>query len=118
LRFGVQLEKTPYYCLRGLLSGMVFRNRYSLTKGPSLSLIAAESEFARHYKDLGIKHITASVRQTDNYWQNRGAPPHAYEVESHLFKEHWSFIRYYNYTRPHESLNYLTPSEICLKDRV
>ena len=43
---------------------------------------------------------------------------HAYEVESHLFKEHWSFIRYYNYTRPHESLNYLTPAEIYLKDKV
>jgi transposase InsO family protein len=33
-----------------------------------------------------------------------------------LFKEHWSFIRYYNYTRPHESLNYLTPAEIYLKE--
>ena len=38
--------------------------------------------------------------------------------QAHLFKEHWSFIRYYNYTRPHEGINYLTPAEIYLKDSV
>jgi transposase InsO family protein len=41
----------------------------------------------------------------------------AYEVESHLFNRHWSFIRYYNYTRLHEALNYLTPAAIYFKDK-
>jgi len=35
-----------------------------------------------------------------------------------LFKQHWSFIRYYNYVRPHEGIGYLTPAEIYLKDKV
>lgn len=42
----------------------------------------------------------------------------AYQVESHLFKEHYSFIRYYDYTRLHEEINYLTPAEIYLKQKV
>jgi putative transposase len=75
------------------------------------------SEFDRHCCELGIEHICASDRRPTTCGKIE-AFHHAYEVESHLFKEHWSFIRYYNYTRPHESLNYLTPSEIYLKDKV
>ena len=75
------------------------------------------SEFDRHCRILGIEHITASVRRPTTCGKIE-AFHKAYEVESHLFREHWSFIRYYNYTRPHESLNYLTPSEIYLKDKV
>jgi transposase InsO family protein len=75
------------------------------------------SEFARHCQDLGIEHITASKRRPTTIGKIE-AFHKAYEVEAHLFKEHWSFIRYYNYTRPHEGLNYLTPAEIYLKDKV
>jgi putative transposase len=75
------------------------------------------SEFAIHCRELGIEHITASVRRPTTIGKIE-AFHKAYEVESHLFKEHWSFIRYYNYTRPHESLNYLTPAEIYLKSKV
>ena len=63
------------------------------------------SEFAKHCHELGIQHITASVRRPTTTGKIE-AFHHAYEVESHLFKEHWSFIRYYNYTRPHEGINY------------
>src|SRR4030066_993117 len=75
------------------------------------------SEFALHCKELGIEHITASVRRPTTCGKIE-AFHKAYEVESHLFKLHWSFIRYYNYTRPHEGLKYLTPAEIYLKDKV
>ncbi len=75
------------------------------------------SEFAKHCCELGIEHITASVRRSTTSGKIE-AFHKAYEVGSHLFKEHWSFIRYYNYIRPHESLNYLTPSEIYLKDKL
>jgi putative transposase len=75
------------------------------------------SEFDRHCRDLGIEHITASVRRPTTCGKIE-AFHKAYELESHLFKEHWSFIRYYNYTRPHEGLNYLTPAEIYLKNKV
>ena len=75
------------------------------------------SAFDIHCRELGVEHICASVRRPTTCGKIE-AFHHAYEVESHLFKEHWSFIRYYNYTRPHESLNYLTPAEIYLKDKV
>jgi len=74
------------------------------------------SEFAMHCNELGIEHITASKRRPTTIGKIE-AFHKAYEAESHLFKEHWSFIRYYNYTRPHEALNYLTPAEIYFKDK-
>ena len=75
------------------------------------------SAFDIHCNELGIEHITASVRRPTTCGKIE-AFHKAYELESHLFKEHWSFIRYYNYTRPHEGINYLTPAEIYLKDQV
>jgi len=75
------------------------------------------SAFDRHCTELGIEHITASVRRPTTCGKIE-AFHKAYEAESHLFKLHWSFIRYYNYTRPHEGINYLTPAEIYLKDKV
>ena len=75
------------------------------------------SAFRRHCVELGIEHITASVRRPTTCGKIE-AFHKAYQTESYLFKEHWSFIRYYNYTRPHEGINYLTPSEIYLKSKV
>ena len=75
------------------------------------------SEFDRCCQRLGIEHITASIRRPTTCGKIE-AFHKAYDVESHLFKLHWSFIRYYNYTRPHEALNYLTPAEIYLKQKV
>jgi putative transposase len=75
------------------------------------------SAFDMHCTELGIEHITASVRRPTTCGKIE-AFHKAYEVESHLFKEHWSFIRYYNYTRPHEGIGYLTPAEIYLKQKV
>jgi putative transposase len=72
------------------------------------------SAFDIHCCELGIEHICASVRRPTTCGKIE-AFHKAYEVESHLFKEHWSFIRYYNYTRPHEGIDYLTPAEIYLK---
>jgi transposase InsO family protein len=75
------------------------------------------SAFDRRCAELGIEHIMASVRRPTTCGKIE-AFHKAYELESHLFKEHWSFIRYYNYTRPHEGIDYLTPAEIYLKDKV
>jgi putative transposase len=75
------------------------------------------SAFDRHCCERGIEHITASVRRPTTIGKIE-AFHKAYKTESHLFKWHWSFIRYYNYTRPHEALNYLTPAEIYLKEEV
>lgn len=75
------------------------------------------SAFDRHCIKLGIEHIMASVRRPTTCGKIE-AFHKAYECESHLFKQHWSFIRYYNYTRPHEGIDYLTPAEIYLKEKV
>lgn len=75
------------------------------------------SAFDRFCVELGIEHIMASVRRPTTIGKIE-AFHKAYETESHLFKQHWSFIRYYNYTRPHEAIDYLTPAEIYLKDKV
>jgi putative transposase len=75
------------------------------------------SMFDLHCRKLGIEHITASVRRPTTCCKIE-AFHKAYQTEAHLFKEHWSFIRYYNYLRPHEGINYLTPAEIYLKNKV
>ena len=75
------------------------------------------SAFDIHCTELGIEHICASVRRPTTCGKIE-AFHKAYEMESYLFKMHWSFIRYYNYVRPHEGINYLTPAEIYLKDNV
>jgi putative transposase len=75
------------------------------------------SAFDRHCAELCIEHIMASVRRPTTCGKIE-AFHKAYQTESHLFREHWSFIRYYNFTRPHEGINYLTPAEIYLKDKV
>ncbi len=67
--------------------------------------------------ELGIEYIIASVCRPITCGKIE-AFHKACQVESHLFKEHWSFIRYYNYTQPHEAINYLTSAEIYLKPKV
>ena len=69
--------------------------------------------FMHHCSELGIERICASVRRPTTCGKIE-AFHKAYEVESHLFTQHRSFIRYYNYTRPHEGINYLTPGGIYL----
>jgi transposase InsO family protein len=75
------------------------------------------SAFDIHCYELGIEYICASVRRPTACGKIE-AFHKAYEVVSHLFREHWSFIRYYNYTRPHEGLKYLIPAEIYLNVKV
>jgi len=75
------------------------------------------SAFRLHCSELGIEHITASVRRPTTCGKIE-AFHKAYQTESHLFNVHWSFIRYYNYVRPHEGIGYLTPAEIYLKQKV
>ena len=72
------------------------------------------SEFARYCESIGIEHITASKRRPTTIGKIE-AFHKAYENEAHLFNKHWSFIRYYNRTRPHQELNYLTPATVYFK---
>jgi transposase InsO family protein len=75
------------------------------------------SAFDLRCRDMGIEHICDSVRRPTTCGKIEVFHK-AYELESHLFQRHWSFAGYYNYTRPHEGINYLTPAEVCLKNKV
>ena len=118
LRFGVQRERMRCCCLIGRLSAIGVPEQILTDQGTQFKPARGEiSAFDVHCSELGIEHITASVRRPTTCGKIE-AFHKAYELESHLFKEHWSFIRYYNYTRPHEGIGYLTPAEIYLKQKV
>lgn len=73
------------------------------------------SEFTIHCGELGIQHIVASKRRPTTIGKIE-AFHKAYVNEARFFNKHWAFIRYYNYTRPHEALNYLTPATVYFRD--
>lgn len=73
------------------------------------------SKFTELCESLGITHIKASKRRPTTIGKIE-AFHKAYVNEAHFFKKHWTFIRYYNYTRPHEALNYLTPATVYFRD--
>lgn len=55
-----------------------------------------KSEFDIFCHELGIEQFTVSVRRSTICGKVE-AFHKACQTESHLFKEHWSFIRYYNF---------------------
>lgn len=70
-----------------------------------------ESVFTQTLRELGVQHIVASKRR----------PTTIGKVERYhrtCDEEHWrfrtlkAFLRHYNYERPHQALNYLTPARI------
>jgi len=73
------------------------------------------SGFTRYCTGLGVQHITTSKRRPTTIGKIE-AFHKAYTNEARLFKKHWTFIRYYNYTRPHEALNYSTPATIYFSE--
>jgi|TARA_Y100000310_G_C20464512_1_gene706965 putative transposase len=73
------------------------------------------SRFVEHLHRKGVEHIYASIKKPttcgklERFWGTHN-------------KERWNFsslekfIEYYNYQRPHMSLDYLTPYEVFLRD--
>ena len=71
--------------------------------------------FLEHMKSKGVQHIFASIKKPttcgklERFWGTHN-------------KERWNFsslrkfINYYNYKRPHMSLDYLTPYEVYVRD--
>jgi len=72
-------------------------------------------KFSEYLRSLGVKHILASVKKPtttgklERFWLTHN-------------KERWNFnsltrfVRFYNFERPHMSLNYLTPYEVFQRD--
>jgi transposase InsO family protein len=75
------------------------------------SVRRGESAFDRYCEQLGIKHILGGIGKPTTQgkierWFR------TYDQEHARFQLHRKFIEYYNYERPHMSLNYKTPAEV------
>ena len=78
--------------------------------------IGGKSKFTKHLESLNVNHILASVKKPtttgkmERFWLTHN-------------KERWNFnslkrfVNYYNFKRPHMSLNYQTPYEVFIRDR-
>jgi len=77
----------------------------------------APTAFTQLCADNGIQHIVASVRRPTTTgkverWHR------TFDEEHAKFSTHAKFVKYYNYTRPHQALGYKVPAEIYFKDLV
>ena len=73
------------------------------------------SRFTQFCLDNDIQHILASKRRPTTTgkverWHR------TYDEEHHKYKKLRWFVHYYNFKRPHQSLGYLTPSEVYLTE--
>lgn len=71
--------------------------------------------FGEHLDELGVKHILASVKKPtttgklERFWLT-------HNKERWRFNSLVEFVRFYNFKRPHMSLDYLTPYEVYIRD--
>ena len=71
--------------------------------------------FLEHMKSRGVEHIFASIKKPttcgklERFWGT-------HNNERWNFPSLQSFLNYYNYKRPHMSLDYLTPYEVYQRD--
>lgn len=93
------------------------RPREALTDHGSVfwSVRKGESSFDRYCKEQGIKHIMGGIGKPTTQgkierWFR------TYDLEHSRFDLHTKFIHYYNWERPHMSLNYKTPAEVYFGD--
>jgi transposase InsO family protein len=79
------------------------------------SVRRGESSFDRYCEQHGIRHILGGIGKPTTQgkierWFR------TYDLEHSRFQLHRKFIQYYNYERPHMSLNYSTPAEVYFGD--
>jgi len=79
------------------------------------SVRKGESSFDTYCEQHGIKHILGGIGKPTTQgkierWFR------TYDQEHTRFPLHRKFIQYYNYERPHMSLNYKTPAEVYYRD--
>jgi len=74
-----------------------------------------KSSFTEHLEQLGVIHIFASIKKPttcgklERFWLT-------HNKERWKFNSLLTFINYYNFKRPHMSLDYLTPYEVYTRD--
>jgi transposase InsO family protein len=72
------------------------------------------SRYTRELEHCGVEHIIGKIKKPtttgkiERFWLT-------YVNEKHSNQTHQQFIKYYNYERQHQSLNYQPPAQIYLK---
>jgi transposase InsO family protein len=74
-----------------------------------------ESEFTQTLKELGVQHIVASKRRPTTIGKVERFH-RTYEEEAWRYKTLGAFLRYYNYERIHQALDYQIPAEVYFRD--
>jgi len=74
-----------------------------------------ESEFAQTLRALGVQHIVASKRRPTTIGKVERFH-RTYEEESWRYKTLGAFLRYYNYERIHQALDYKISAEVYFRD--
>lgn len=75
----------------------------------------AISLFAQILDGLGIKHIVASKHRPTTIGKVERFH-RTYDEERRNFKTLGQFLRYYNYHRPNQGINYLVPAQVYFRD--
>jgi transposase len=74
------------------------------------------TDFTQFCTDKGIEHIKCS-KSSPQANGKLEAFHGRYDEESWRFKTHGGYIKYWNYKRPHEALEYLYPCEVFDRDK-
>lgn len=73
-----------------------------------------KTQFTKYLERKGIQHIVASKRRPTTIGKVERFHG-SYEQEAWRYPSHLDYIRHYNFERPHQALNYLTPANVYLK---
>lgn len=80
------------------------------------AVVGEISRFKKYVESLGVKHIYSSVKKPtttgkiERFWGT-------HNTERWRFSSLRKFVNWYNYKRPHMSLDYQTPYEVYVRDK-
>lgn len=74
-----------------------------------------KTKFTKYLERNKIKHIVASKRRPTTIGKVERFNG-SYEREAWRYPSHQEYIQHYNYERPHQALNYLTPADVYFKE--
>lgn len=74
-----------------------------------------KTDYTQYLERHDIQHIVASKKRPTTIGKVERFHG-SYEREAHLFKTHQEYIQHWNYTRPHQGIQYLKPANLYLKN--
>jgi len=74
-----------------------------------------KTKFTKYLERRDIQHIVASKRRPTTTGKVERFH-RSYDEEAWMHPSHQAYIDHYNYERPHQALNYLTPATVYFKE--